>query len=97
MDGQNTQRQDANSNVSMIDRRRNQTMLNELPPLDTKRWVARRKAAVVAAVKNGVITREEVCGRYDLSVEEFLTWQEMIEKHGVRGLRATKLQDFRTA
>ncbi len=97
MDGQNIQRQDANSNVSMIDSRRYQMMLNELPPPDTIRWVVRRKAAVVAAVKNGVITREEVCGRYDLSVEEFLTWQEMIEKHGVRGLRVTKLQDFRAS
>ena len=69
-------------------------MLNDLPPPDTKRWVVRRKAAVVAAVKNGVITLEEVCGRYNLSVEEFSTWQEMIEKHGVRGLRVTRLQDF---
>jgi hypothetical protein len=81
----------------MIDRRRNQMMLNELPPPDTKRWVVRRKAAVVSAVKNGAITLEEVCGRYNLSIEEFLTWQEMIEKHGVRGLQVTKLQNFRTA
>ncbi len=95
MDGQDTQRQDANSNVSMIDSRRNQMMLNELPPPDTVRWVVRRKAAVVAAVKNGVITLDDVCWLYDISVEEFLTWQEMIEKHGVRGLRVTKLQYIR--
>jgi hypothetical protein len=97
MDGQNTQRQEANTNVSEIDRRRNKMMLNELPPPNTKRWVTRRKAAVVAAVKNGVITLEEVCGRYNLSVEEFLTWQEMIEKHGIRGLRVTRLQEFRAS
>ena len=97
MDGQNIQRQDANSNVSMIDSRRYQMMLNELPPPDTIRWVVRRKAAVVAAVKNGVITLDDVCWLYDISVEEFLTWQEMIEKHGVRGLRVTKLQDFRAS
>ncbi len=97
MDEQNTQRQDANSNVSIIDRRRNQMMLKELPPPDTKRWVVRRKAAVVAAVKNGAITLEEVCRRYNLSVEEYWTWQEMIEKHGVRGLRVTKLHDFRAS
>ena len=96
MDGQNTQRQDANSTVRMIGRRRNQMMLNELPPPDTKRWVVRRKAAVVSAVKNGAITLEEVCGRYNLSAEEFSIWQEMIEKHGVRGLHVTKIQDFRT-
>ena len=97
MDGQNIQRQDANSNVSMIDSRRYQMMLNELPPPDTIRWVVRRKAAVVAAVKNGVITLDEVCWLYDISVEEFLTWQEMIEKHGVRGLRVTRLQEFRAS
>ena len=95
MDGRNTQRQDANTKVSAIDRGQNQMILNELPPPDTKRWVVRRKAAVVAAVKNGAITLEEVCRRYNLSVEEFLTWQEMIDKHGVRGLRVTRLQDYR--
>ena len=97
MDGQNTQRQDASSNVSIIDRGHNQMMLNELPPTDTKRWVVRRKAAVVAAVKNGAITLDEVCRRYNLSVEEYWTWQEMIEKHGVRGLRVTRLQEFRAS
>ncbi len=97
MDGQNTQRQDANSNASMIDSRRNQMMLNELPALDTKRWIVRRKAAVVAAVKNGAITLDDVCWLFDISVEEFLTWQEKIEKHGVRGLRVTKLQDIRAS
>ncbi len=68
----------------------------ELPPPDTKRWVIKRKLAVVIAVKNGVITLEEVCRRYNLSVEEFLTWQEMNDRHGIQGLRTTRLQDFRT-
>ena len=97
MDGQNTQRQDANSNVSIIDRSRNQMLLQELPPSDTKRWVISRKATVVAAVKNGAIALDEVCRRYDISAEEFLTWQEMIEKHGIRGLHVTKLQEFRAS
>ena len=95
MDGQNPYRQEADTNISTIERGQNQMMLNELPPPDTKRWVVRRKAAVVAAVKNGAITLEEVCRRYNLSVEEFLTWQEMVDKHGVRGLRVTRLQDYR--
>ena len=97
MDGFNNSRQDAGPKVSAIDRGQNQMMLNELPPPDTKRWVVRRKAAVVAAVKNGAITLEEVCRRYNLSVEEFLSWQEMIDKHGVRGLRVTRLQDYRSS
>ena len=95
MDGQNSQRQDANTNVSMIDRNQNQMILNELPPPDTKRWVVRRKAAVVAAVKNGAITLEEVCRRYNLSVEEFLSWQRLIDRHGLPGLRVTRTQKYR--
>ncbi len=95
MDGHNSQRLDANSNVSTIERGQNHLILNDLPSPDTKRWVVRRKAAVVAAVKNGAITLDEVCQRYNLSSEEFLSWQEMIDKHGVRGLRVTRLQDYR--
>jgi len=66
-----------------------------LPPATTKRWVIRRKAAVVSAVRAGVLTLEEACQRYHLSVEEFLSWQRLIDRHGMRGLRATRLQDYR--
>lgn len=66
-----------------------------LPPPNTKRWVMRRKAEVVAGVRSGVITLDEACQRYTLSVEEFLSWQRLIDSHGVRGLRATRLQDYR--
>ncbi len=65
-----------NSIISMIDRDQNQMMLNRLPPPDAKHWAARDKAAVVAAVKHGAITLDEVCRRYSLSVEEYLTWGE---------------------
>ena len=41
----------------------------DLPPPDTKRWVTRRKAMIVNAVRTGVISLEEVCRRYELSVE----------------------------
>jgi len=47
----------------------------ELPSPDTRRWVVRRKAVVVQAVRNGTITLQEACRRYSLSVEEFLGWQ----------------------
>ena len=67
----------------------------DLPPPDTKRWVMRRKAEVVAGVRCGLITLDEACRRYTLSVEEFLSWQRLIDSHGVRGLRATRLQDYR--
>jgi Protein of unknown function (DUF1153) len=67
----------------------------DLPPPDTKRWVARRKAVVVNAVRSGAITLEEACRRYELSVEEFHAWQRAIETHGVAGLRVTRLQIYR--
>jgi hypothetical protein len=61
----------------------------DLPPNETKRWVARRKALVVAAVRAGTLSLDDACRRYALTVEEFLAWQSSIERHGVSGLRAT--------
>src|ERR1700728_3184291 len=69
--------------------------VEDLPSPNTKRWVIRRKAEVVAGVRNGVISLEEACRRYKLSIEEFLSWQRLIESHGLAGLRATRLQDYR--
>lgn len=67
----------------------------DLPPADTKRWVVRRKAVVVAAVRNGALSLQEACRRYHLSVEEFLAWQRAIDAYGVPGLRVTRLQIYR--
>jgi hypothetical protein len=69
--------------------------LSELPPVGTTRWVTRRKAAVVAAVREGVLTLEEACHRYQLSVEEFTSWQRLVDRHGLPGLRATRIQEYR--
>jgi transposase-like protein len=71
--------------------------MTNLPPADTRRWVVRRKAAVVAAVQSGKITIEEACRRYNLSEEEFRAWQRAFEAHGLPGLRATRLQQYRTS
>jgi hypothetical protein len=67
----------------------------DLPSPDTKRWVARRKAVVVHAVRNGALSLQEACHRYRLSMEEFLAWQRAIERHGIPGLRVTRLQIYR--
>lgn len=69
--------------------------LNTLPAAGTTRWVVRRKAEVVAAVKGGLLTLEEACERYNLSVEELLTWQRSVEKNGMPGLRVTRIQNYR--
>ena len=75
--------------------RRINTIPDHLPPPDTKRWTARRKASVVAAVLSGMITVEEVCRRYGLSVDEFLSWHNAMQRHGLQGLHTTKLQNYR--
>ena len=67
----------------------------DLPPRDTKRWVIRRKAVLVAAVRGGLLSLEEACERYTLTVDEFLSWQHSLDRHGLPGLRATRVQDYR--
>lgn len=69
--------------------------LEDLPAPSTRRWVARRKAEVVAAVRGGVLTLEEACRRYSLSAEEYASWERLIDRHGLVGLRVTRLQEFR--
>jgi hypothetical protein len=63
---------------------------DKLPPANVGRWVPRRKAEVVAAVRAGVLTLEQACARYDLSHEEFESWERALDVHGVRGLRTTR-------
>ena len=69
--------------------------LHDLPPANTDRWVIRRKAEVVAAVRGGLLSLEEACERYTLTVEEFLSWQSSINDHGLAGLRTTRIQQYR--
>ena len=67
----------------------------DLPPPSTKRWVIRRKAVVVAAVRGGLLSLEEACQRYKLTTEEFLSWQASIDEYGLAGLRTTRIQQYR--
>lgn len=69
-------------------------LIEQLPHPNTKRWVVRRKAAVVAAVRSGGITIEEACRVYQLSREELLSWDRAFELHGLAGLRATRIQQY---
>ena len=50
----------------------------DLPPQNTKRWVIRRKAEVVLAVRGGLLTLDEACDRYSLTNEEFLAWPDLL-------------------
>ena len=69
--------------------------LDDLPPANITRWVTRRKAEVVAAVSGGLITKDAALKRYGLSSEEFDGWARLYQSHGTKGLRATRLQDYR--
>ena len=69
--------------------------LESLPPADTRRWVVRRKAEVVAAVNGGLLTVDEVCERYGLTLEEFASWQRAVDRSGMQGLRVTRIQHYR--
>ena len=75
--------------------RREEQLRAGMPPANTTRWVASRKAAVVAAVNAGVIDKDDVETRYGVSEEELASWCESLEKHGVGGLRATRAQLYR--
>ncbi len=67
----------------------------DLPPEDTVRWVASRKARVVKAVSGGLVSVSEVLERYQLSEEEFTLWCDAVERHGEKGLKVTAIQRLR--
>jgi hypothetical protein len=68
---------------------------SDLPPAETERWVARRKAIVVAAVDHGLLDPGEACEMYRLSSEELDNWRLAMARHGASALRATALQKYR--
>ncbi|HEX8446973.1 MAG TPA: DUF1153 domain-containing protein [Sphingomonas sp.] len=70
--------------------------VDSLPPPHTTRWVVRRKAEVVAAVSGGLLSVDEVCDRYGLSLEEFASWQRAVDRSGMPGLRVTRIQHYKT-
>lgn len=69
--------------------------IRDLPEATTGRWVIRRKAEVVAAVRGGLLSLEDALEKYSLTSEEFLAWQRSIDRHGLAGLRTTRLQQYR--
>lgn len=67
----------------------------DLPPAETRRWVASRKAVVVKAVIYGLIPQTEAQERYGLSDEEFGLWRQAVELHGEKALKVTAIQKYR--
>ena len=69
--------------------------MDDLPPPNIRRWITRRKAEVVTAVRTGLLSLDEACVRYGITSEEFLSWQRLLAEHGLQGLRATRVQEYR--
>ena len=67
----------------------------ELPALNTRRWTIRRKAALLEALHSGALTLDQALERYALSVEEIRAWERQVERHGLYGLQATRVQIYR--
>lgn len=67
----------------------------DLPPDNTRRWVASRKAAVVRGVLYGLLTEEAALNRYSISADEFHEWVRAVSLHGEQALKATALQKYR--
>ena len=70
--------------------------LADLPAPETRRGVPRRKARVVAAVEGGLISQDEVCKRYEISIEEFNLWRNRLLRHGLKGLCVTQINRLRS-
>ena len=70
--------------------------LEALPPPTTTRWFVRRKAEVVAAVNGGLLSLDEACERYRLTLEEFTAWQRAVDRFGLPGLRTTRIQHYKS-
>ena len=77
--------------------RTNLVALALLPPSNTTRWTPRRKAEIVAAVRSGLISVDGACHRYNITNEEFASWQRLFERHGVAGLRQSQPRTGRIA
>lgn len=69
--------------------------LASLPAPTTTRWVVRRKAEVVSAVSGGLLSVDDACNRYGLTLEEFAGWQRAVERSGMPGLRVTRIQHYK--
>jgi hypothetical protein len=66
-----------------------------LPPANLRHWLPMRKAEVVAAVKGGLLSIDEVLQRYRMTIEEFAMWERAVERFGLNGLRTTRTAHYR--
>lgn len=66
-------------------------LLSGRPP----RWRAKDKVRALLLVNGGQIPRRAALKLWDISEEEWMSWQGLYRRHGEHGLRATKVQAYR--
>ena len=66
-----------------------------LPAQDTVRWLPKRKASLVRALQAGLLTIDEACARYSVSIDELLSWERELARDGEGGLRVSRVQAHR--
>jgi len=72
-----------------------QITVDSLPPANTSRWTARRKAEVIAAIHGKLITREWALKTYRWTEAELKYWEMSLAKFGLDGLKVTKVHEHR--
>jgi len=65
-------------------------------PKNGIRWTPARKAILVLAVREGLISQEKALADYSLTAEEYEQFGSLFDVHGVAGLRITRDQWYRS-
>jgi hypothetical protein len=68
----------------------------DLPQNVDVRWVRRRKARVVAAVRGGILSLHEALERYSLSLEEFIGWEREVADELAERRRTGRMRELTT-
>lgn len=60
-----------------------------------RRWTPKLKAEILDSIISGKLTRSTAIALYELSEEELASWERRYLIHGRRGLRTTRLEQYR--
>ena len=69
--------------------------LADLPPRTHRRWLLSHKEIVVTAVCQGLLSFEEACERYSLTLDEYLSWQRTFDSQRAPRLHASLIEKTR--
>jgi hypothetical protein len=66
-----------------------------LPTANIARWTVKAKLAVCDAIALGELSRDAAKARYSLTDAELDSWINREARHGMPGLRVTRLKQYR--